>query len=99
MYVGVYVSSQVFCGVVVVEQCDGWHRSPCAGPSQRAANLIANTHFLVLLFKIRKTSVSYGASTIVQNSGTSNAANAGNLRARGTVCLNAPMFVYFAYVG
>ena len=36
MYVGVCVSPQGFCGVAVVEQCDGWHRSPCAGPIQRA---------------------------------------------------------------
>ena len=55
------------------------------------ANIVLNTHFLALLLKIIKTSVSYGASTIVQNSsGTSNAANAGNLSARGTVC----MYVY-----
>ena len=36
MYVGVQVSPRGFCGVAVVEQCDGLNRSPCAGPSQRA---------------------------------------------------------------
>ena len=36
MDVDAQVSSQGFCGVAVAEQCDGWHHSPCAGPSHSA---------------------------------------------------------------
>ena len=41
------VSSQDFCGVAVVKQCDGWRHSPCAGPSQRAELPIQHRLLLV----------------------------------------------------
>ena len=62
------------------------------------ANIVLNTHFLALLLKIIKTTVSYGTTTVVQN-GNSSAATAGNLSARGVyVCMYVCMYVIHARI-